>query len=68
MAGRPRGKGSSSNDSQDRNSDSIMDSEFILLDDLVYAPLHSYSKLYTLILRFANISQNGEKLIICNIF
>lgn len=72
MAGRPRGKENSQSDDHDKNSDSIMDSEFILLDDLVYAPLHALAKsnqqlrahVVDAIKDMATVKQNGQEEIV----
>jgi hypothetical protein len=71
MAGKPRGKDSSSGEEQ-KNGNNIMDNDFILLDDLVYAPLRALAEsnqrlrahVVEAIKSMGSVRQNGQEEVI----
>jgi hypothetical protein len=71
MIGKSRGKDSSQRQDE-KNDNNIMDSDFILLDDLVYAPLHALAKsnqqlrahVIEAIKDMGNVKQNGQEEIV----
>jgi hypothetical protein len=71
MAGKPRGKDESSGEEQ-KNGNNIMDNDFILLDDLVYAPLRALAEsnqrlrahVVEAIKSMGSVRQNGQEEVI----